>query len=340
MKNTFWFLLLALGFSLYACGGKPTCENAPNVDEIKVNVEIIRLDNELAQLKDKKDIADFLKKYPDFAEKYMQLSRLPSDTIAIDQLYSMISEPHLDTVFQDVAQKYKDLTALKNEFEQAFKYLKHYYPDFKIPKIYTTITGLGSFYGTDLMVTEEMIVISLDFFMGSKARYRPPVELMPDYIWRRYSEASIVPTVMMGISNRYNKTNFEDKTAIAEMIYYGKAYHFTKSMMPCLPDSVLFGYTTQELNNIEDEKNRQYIWAHLIDKQVLFNTNQKTIQLYMGERPYIAEINKECPGRIGHWLGFRIIRKYLDRQPEVTLQALMTNTEARQIFNQSGYNAD
>ncbi len=339
MKKISWLLVWSVVL-LYACGGKPTCETAPNVDDIKVNVKIIRLDSELAKLKDKKAIANFLKKYPDFAEQYMQQNRMPSDTIAIDQIYAMIREPHLDTVFQDVAEKYKDLTALKNEFEQVFRYLKHYYPDFKIPKIYTTITGLGSFYGTDLMVTKEMIVISLDFFMGNRARYRPPVELMPDYIWRRYSEASIVPTVVMGISNRYNKTNFEDKTAVAEMIYYGKAYHFTKAMMPCLPDSVLFGYTTQELNNIEDDKNRQYIWAHLIDKQVLFNTNQKIIQLYMGERPFVAEINKECPGRIGHWLGFRMVRKYLSRQPEVTLQALMENTEARQIFNQSGYNAN
>lgn len=332
------FLLFTL--LLGACGGSEGIHDAANLEGIEASVEIIRLEQDLRKLKSRAEIEDFLKKHPDFSEKYMRRSQLPHDSIAVDQLYQMLNEPALDTLFDDVAKKYGNIDDIQAEFEDAFRHIKYYYPEFKEPKIYTTITGLGSFYGTDLFVSDDMIIISLDFFMGNEARYRPPVEMIPDYIWQRFHKKSIVPTVVMYLSNKYNKTNFEDKTALAEMIYHGKAYHFTKTMMPTIADSILFGYTSTELANIEDEKNREYIWGHLIEKEVLFSTNQKVIASYLEEHPFVAEINKKCPGRIGRWLGYRIIQKYLSRNSEVTFQQLMANQDARNIFNLSGYNGD
>lgn len=332
------FLLFTL--LLGACGSSEGIHDAANLEGIEASVKIVRLEQDLRKLKSRAEIEDFLKKHPDFSEKYMRRSQLPHDSIAVDQLYQMLNEPALDTLFDDVAKKYGNIDDIQAEFEDAFRHIKYYYPEFKEPKIYTTITGLGSFYGTDLFVSDDMIVISLDFFMGSEARYRPPVEMIPDYIWHRFHKKSIVPTVVMYLSNKYNKTNFEDKTALAEMIYHGKAYHFTKTMMPTIADSILFGYTSTELANIEDEKNREYIWGHLIEKEVLFSTNQKVIASYLEEHPFVAEINKKCPGRIGRWLGYRIVQKYLSRNSEVTFQQLMANQDARNIFNLSGYNGD
>ncbi len=333
--NTVFFLVFLLFFA--ACAGSDTCYDPVYVSGINVKIDITRMEQSLEKLESKAEIDDFLKKNPDFSERYMRRGQLPHDSIAVDQIYQMLQEPHLDTVFQDVANKYGNLEDLRAEFELAFQHIKYYYPDFKAPKIYTTITGLGSFYGTDLFVSPEMVVISLDFFMGEEARYRPPVEVLPDYIWRRFHRGSIVPTVVMYLSNQYNKTDFQDKTALAEMIYYGKAYHFTKTMMPCLADSLLFGYTSEELNNVEDKQNREYIWSHFIDKEILFSTNQKLIASYLEEHPFVAEINKKCPGRIGRWLGYRILQKYLQNSNDASFKQVMANQDARSIFNQSGY---
>ena len=328
-------------FILCACESSPeTCTDPIDLSEIQVDVKIVRLEQEIFKLKNKAEIKAFLDKYPDFTEKFMLKSRLPHDSIPVDQIYTMLNEPHQDTIYEDVQKKFGDLTTIQQAFEDAFKHIKYYYPEFNPPKIYTVTTGLASFFGSDLYISPDLIVISLEFFIGKENKYRPPIDRIPDYIWNRYFPEAIVPNCVQVISNAYNKTDFKDKTAIAEMIYYGKALEFTQQMMPCLPDSVLFGYTSSNMNNLSDSKNREYIWNHFIEKQILFNTNQKTINEYLGESPYIVNLHKEVPGRIGRWLGWRIIQKYKKKNPEITFKDLMDNPNAREIFNKSGYKGD
>lgn len=321
------------------------CQN-PEIDlsGIEVETKITRLEPELFSLKDKDQVRSFLQKYPLFADRYMQLKRFPNDSIPVDQIYTMLQEPAMDTLYDDLIKKYPNLEELENEFNAAFKHIKYYYPDFEPPQIYTVISGLGSFFGgIDMLVSPDIIVISLDFFMGKDARYRPPTDGpggIPDYIWKRYNEFSIVPICVRAISDKYNKTDLLDKTLVADMIYYGKAYHFVETMMPCLEDSILLGYSNSDLVNLNDEKNRQFIWNYFIQKELLFSTKEADKRDYLGERPYIAEIHKKCPGRIGQWFGLRIVQKFRKRNAELGFQEVMAIQKASDIFNKSGYQGD
>ena len=127
-------------------------------------------------------------------------------------------------------------------FQTAFSNLKYYYPDFTPPKIQTIITGLES----DLFVSDSLILIGLDYYLGAQGKYKPN---MYDYMLRRYEKNFIVPSVMLlyGIDERYNKTDLNDRTVLSDMITYGKAYHFAKHMLPCVRDSIFIGYTRQEI---------------------------------------------------------------------------------------------
>ena len=57
----------------------------------------------------------------------------------------------------------------------------------------------------------------------------------------------------------------------------------------------------------------------------------------MDERPNIPEIGEKCPGRIGSWVGLDIIRAYMENNPEISLQELMANPDAKDILNKSKY---
>ena len=54
------------------------------------------------------------------------------------------------------------------------------------------------------------------------------------------------------------------------------------------------------------------------------------------ERPKTLEIGDKCPGRIGEWLGWEIVKKYAEGQ-NVPLHTLMENPDAQRIFMQSKY---
>ena len=56
----------------------------------------------------------------------------------------------------------------------------------------------------------------------------------------------------------------------------------------------------------------------------------------MDERPKTLEIGDKCPGRIGEWLGWEIVKKYME-EPSLDLTDLMEISDARQVFMQSNY---
>ncbi|MDP5120498.1 MAG: gliding motility protein, partial [Spirosomaceae bacterium] len=58
---------------------------------------------------------------------------------------------------------------------------------------------------------------------------------------------------------------------------------------------------------------------------------------YIGERPGVPEIGPACPGRIGQWLGWRIVQAYREENPNSSLADLMKITNAQEILKGSKY---
>jgi hypothetical protein len=236
----------------------------------------------------------------------------------------------MDTLRMEVQRVFGDESDLKEQFTKAFKNLKYYYPTAQIPKIETTISGLDN----DLFVSDSIIIVSLDYFLGEGAKYRPN---MYEYLLRQYGTENIVPSCMLifGIDNQYNHTNPEDKTVLADMIAYGKSYYFAKQMVPCTPDSVFIWYTAEEIAGARE--NQDLIWARFIEDQLLYATSHVMKQKYLGERPKTVEVGEKCPGRIAQWVGWEIVKSYMKAHPEVTLPDLMKTENADKLFKESRY---
>jgi len=224
-----------------------------------------------------------------------------------------------------------DGSELRQEFQQAFANLKYYYPDFQPPRIQTVLTGME----TDLFVSDSLVVIGLDHYLGPKAKYE--LRHLYDYMKRRYTKEFIVPSVMllMGIDTKYNHINLSDRTVLADMVSYGKAYYFAKQMTPCVPDSVLIGYTSEEING--SRANESLIWSRFVEDQILFSTSGPDKQKFINERPKTIEVGEKCPGRIGQWVGWQIVKQYSTTHPDQSLKEIMMVDDASQLFKQSGY---
>ena len=314
---------------LFACQSN-SCRPAPDISTTDAAFSFVRWDEALFQAQGTQDIKNLLQQYPDFAQQYLHLSDYPDDSVLAHQYYQLITNPSIDTLYQQTLAAFGDLSSLRDEFEQAFRLVKHYYPTFTPPTVYTTFTGLGT-TGDDLLVNDSMIVVSLEFFAGPSANYRPQTH---DYILTRYRPPFIVPSCMLLLSNKFNVTDLNDQSLLAEMIYYGKSYYFVQQVMPCLPDSTLFGYTSTQTTLVDE--NRKLIWSHFVDNELLFKNDQTTKTRYLGDRPSTVEINGKIPGQIGRWLGWQIVRAYAEKT-DTPLPQLMQDQRAQEIFRQARY---
>ncbi len=328
--NRYLTLLIVLIFFLGGCGSdEEGCIFQP--EAAKVTLDFTLLQDSFATVTSKNDLIKLLTRHPVVRDYIFRRADYPDDSVFVNELYGRFSNPHFDTLNMEVKRVFGDVSLLKAQFEEAFSNLKYYYPNVKTPKVQTIVTGL---IDNDLLVTDSLIIVSLDYFLGSGAKYRPKIY---DYLLRKYDPNDIVPSCMLiyGISDRFNKIQQSDQTVLADMITYGKAFYFAKHMLPCEPDSVLIWYTPEEISG--SRKNEDLIWARFIESQVLFSTSKKVKQDYLGERPVTIQVGEKCPGRIGQWVGWRIVNHFGESHPDIKLPELMALEDAQKIFKESRY---
>ncbi|MFM8347113.1 MAG: gliding motility lipoprotein GldB [Bacteroidota bacterium] len=304
------------------------CVGAPEPVE-RVNVAFEWIPGEPGAVNSKADLISLFKNREVLRDLFFNRGAYPNDSAFIRELHHRFTNPAFDTLTREVNRVFGDGSALKKQFEDAFSNLKFHYPDFKAPKVVATISGME----TDLYLSDSLVIIGLDFYLGRGAKYRPDTY---QYMMRRYQPESIVPSVILltAISDSFNKIREEDKTTLGDMVAYGKAYNFTRFVIPCIPDSTLFGYSPEEAAGAL--ANEGVIWKKLVGDQILFETSHLVKQRYIGERPNVVEISAKCPGRIGMWVGMRMVDQYM-KQTGKTLPETMAVADAQEIFKKSGY---
>ena len=333
MKQTI-FLLFATLIFLAACepDKEEKCAFQPETSSIDIRLDFISLEDSIPAIKTKQQLVDFFARHPTMRDVFFHHQDYPNDSIFINELFQRFTSPSFDTLLMETKKVFGDGSALKQEFTKAFTNLRYYYPTtFKVPRIETVITGLE----TDMFVSDRLIIIGLDHFLGKSAKYKLN---MYEYMARRYTKQFVVPSAMLlyGIDSRINRINPEDKTVLADMIAYGKAYYFAKQMLPCVPDSVLIGYTAKEMSGAY--VNQEQIWEHLVEKEVFFNTSKLVKQKYLEERPTTVEIGDQCPGRIGVWIGWQIVNKFAEQDARGnTLPKLMGINNPELILRDSKF---
>lgn len=312
---------------LLSCG--KTGGNQPDISTIKIDVKVKRLEQELFSMTGKNEIKKFLQDYPGLSQHFFQIDQYPHDSILVNSLHKLVTDPHIDTLYNETQEVFGNFAKIEAQFAQAFRYIKYYYHDFEEPEIQTIITG----FGRDLFVSDSLIIVGLDFYLGENATYRP-LEI-PNYILQRYSQEYIVPSCILLMSQKYNSLNPKDNTMLADMIYYGKSFYFADKVLPDVADTIIIGYTAKEFQDVNDNQN--IVWAHFIENELLYEKSHFIKKKYVEERPKTLEIGNQAPGRIGVWLGWEIIKRFMEENPQITLPQLMEIDDAQRIFTQSKY---
>lgn len=324
--RSYLYLLFSFLF-LFSCQ-KKGCEIADEVQKIPVNLEVERLEQQFFTVTSEQEMQAFLQQHPQFASRFLQQEQYPSTEVLLQSLLKLATDTSIQKLVRETKTTFGDFSEEEKSLENAFKHVKFYYPDFYVPKVQTYISGLSR----DLYVSDSLVVLGLDFFIGEKASYRPQA---PQYILNRYEKELMVPATLLLVSNKFNKTDLVNNVMLEEMVDYGKSYYFVERMMPCTPDSLIIGYSNQEFADVQANEGK--IWAHFVEKGLIYEQSQFIIRKYIGERPNVPEISARAPGRIGTWVGWQIVRKYMETNPEVTLQELMAEKNARKILEGSKY---
>lgn len=327
MKKSLVQLIGCLSFLTLSGSCTEHCEDVIDTSGIDMEVDLVRLETQYKGVKSPEDAQDFLARNEKFTNYNLDAGK--PEELLLQEVQRLGIVP-IDTLLLDVSKQYGDFQREKEELTGLFKNIKTFYPDFTAPEINTMVSGFGGYILDD---GGDVLLIGLDYFLDSTATYLPPKNEIPNYIKRHLTKEKIVVKTAFALSNRF----FEMETGaelINHMIKYGKQYYFAHRMLPCKEEFEILDYTPEEWEIIK--KHEYSTYAYFTKNELFYNTKQEKYRLFLGESPKCTAVGDDCPGRIGRWLGYEIIKSYVENN-DVSLQELMAEQNLIKIFTQSGY---
>jgi len=328
-KSASPFILIFL-FLISACTHKK--DKRLHIDVSRVNlpaVKIHRYDIDLFRVSPN-DLFDGLESIKN--EYMLFLGTNLSDPKKLDEMRSYLSNERTLDFHRACEAKYKDLSNLEMDLTIAFKHFKYYYQDIKVPDVYTYISG-GD-YENPIQITDSAMIIALDTYLGQD--FKPYLaDGVPLYKTLRMTQEHILPDCMKAIVDRVYPGNPQMGNLLGQMIEAGKKQYFVDAMLPDLPGALKIGYTPAQFDWIT--KNESHIWAAIIENRMLYTTDNHLIRAFMTDGPYTPEFSKDSPPRLGEWIGWQIVKAYMNQNPEVSLAQLMQDNDPQKILTLSAY---
>jgi hypothetical protein len=321
----FWLMLVLL-----SCGHDS--QRAVRVDPADlpdVQVHIKRYGKALFEI-DTTRFAEGLKKIqPEFS--YFLDADL-SDTANIHQIYSFVADTQVRRLYRETMKIYPDLNNLEHELSDALARYKYFFPEKRIPEVYTYVSDM--YYERPVWLKDSVLVIALDVYLGSDY-YLYPYLGLPRYKIRCMAPPYITPDVMKALYFTDVWTSPKMKTLLDRMIAGGKMLYYLDAVLPDVPDTVKLCYSKKKLDwAVDNEKN---IWAFLVHDELLYSTDFDTQSNLINDGPFTKGFSKESPSRLGIFIGWQIVKDFMANHSEVSLRQLMQTDDSQYILQQSRY---
>lgn len=316
MKKYIYIPLIALLF--LGCEKKSKVEKA--VEAIPVSMKVHRFEQAFFDAKPT-DLPAVKAEYPFFFPEGTP------DAVWIDKM----QHPQWRELYQEVEKKYQNFGSEQSEIEDLFKHIKYYFPTIKTPEVYTVIAEMDQ--NNKAIYANDKLIIALELYLGKEHKF---YDEFPAYLKQNFEQRQILPDVVSSFSMGILPEP-TDKNLISLMVYSGKELYLKDMLLPDYTDAERIGYTVEQDKWCKE--NESYVWEYFVSKNLLYNSDSKLPNRFINLAPFskfYLEIDNESPGRVGQWVGWQIVRSYMENNPKTTLQQLV-KMDAKEIFEKSKY---
>ncbi len=315
MKNLLLLLVVALAFM--SCKKDPTI--ASDITNIDVDFNVERFEESFSRA-NPEDLTNLKGAFP-----FLFPERIP-DSVWIETMTDTLQQE----LRREVYTLYADFKKVNKDIELLFQHLKYYDKFFKEPRVITLTNNVQ--YRDKVMVTDSLVLIALDNYLGPEHRFYANI---PAYICQNFTSENISVDLANAYAEKYAYQS-KKRTLLDEMVYFGKLLYFKDKVIPFKSDAQKIGYTQNQLNWAEE--NESQVWSYFVERELLFSTDSKLPSRFISVAPFskfYLEIDNQSPGRIGRYIGWQIVRKYMEDNEVPLMDMMQKSTE--EIFNNTKY---
>jgi len=255
-----------------------------------------------------------------------------NDSLNLYRLQEFVNDPFLIDLARDCSLIFPDLDFLEKELWSTFKHYKYYYPEAKVPAVFTFISGIDHEYRVQYF--ENELVIALDNYLGTDYPEYQKLNL-PAFKLRKFDRHFIIRDCLQELAKVKTDPQKVGRTFLDQIINEGKQLYFVDALSPQMPDSIKIYYSDYQVNWATE--NEAQVWAFFIENELLYEKDMQKLHKLLLDGPFTSFFGNDSPPRLGWWIGWQIVKSYMNKNRDVNISQLMNEYDARKILNQSGY---
>ncbi len=321
-------ILLFLISSLFCLG----CTDRKAYGGDSIPVKICRFDTDIYQyIRNESDEKSLEKDSPFlniYGENIIGIGKVDS-TGFYERLKSFFSEPTLMGMYKDEQHFFLNTEEYEKELSIGFRILLNKFPEIKLPQIGMHVSGLNQ----NIIVTDSFLSLSADKYLGSD--YPLYQQFFYDYQLKLMSPERVVPDYLLGfLMSRFIFKGNED-VLLDRMLYEGKLRYILSLLLPERQIWESVAYSEEEWNWCV--KNEDKIWKTILQQKQLYTQDYLITSQYINEAPHTTPLTASSPGRVGIWVGYRIISSYMENNMEISVSELLKKNNYLEILKESKY---
>lgn len=309
--------VLVMILSISSCG--ETDKTEEEIAKVPVDLRISRFDQAFANASED-DIPKLKSEYPYlFPEQF-------ADSVWIQKLNDTLQIE----LSEEVAKEFGDFEQESADLESLFKHIKYYFPEFETPHVVTLTSDVR--YDSRIILVDSLLLIGLDNYLGEDHHF---YEGMQRYIATSLDKRFLTSDVASAFAKKVISYP-RNRTLLSRMVHYGKELYLKDKLIPSATDAQRIGYSEEEMEWAR--VNEEQMWKYFVERELLYSTDAGLDRRFLDPAPFSKfglELDNESPGRLGRYLGWQIVRAFMERTDMGLKQMLII--PADEILKQSNY---
>lgn len=326
-----FYLIIFLSFVISSCSGDKLDVDVSNVE---VDLKFERFEKEMFEGSTPEEMAkinqNLIEKGGELYEFYVY-EMLRAGSVYDDSIGTLLSffvnDSMMQMMMEDLETEFSDFNVVEEQLTDVFKRLKYHLPNSPQPKKIITYNGAFTF---GVVSTDSVIGIGLDMYLGAQNRLVREIrfpQYMKDKMNRDYLTLDVAQSWLM--TNVLGEDQGE--TFLSSMIYYGKLRYILKALLPKSEDHIIMRYNPEEYDFAVASEFE--IWEYLIEMNWIYSIDMKVKLRFFEEAPSTVGIDGS-PGRIGQFMGWQMVKQYMEANEDVTIEQLLLETNEAKILKE------
>ena len=336
-RNVFLALLFIM-----ACGcndDKPLSkiEIAPHAAELSAKARSFDVDLFSCDFNEPARCADTLRSnygnfFCGFVEDDLRLAACGSDSVG-SLLAMFTSDPQIKETHRAVMELFPNekRQVLTQEFNGVVQRWNHFFPAKPVPEIIYYCSA----WNRSIATTDSIIGIALDCYLGRghDITQKLSPDFFPAYKKENMDERYLIADAVKGFAAWNARNIYQPKDLLSELVFYGKIMYLAEALAPELPDSILMSWSPEQMEwAIAGEEN---VWKTLANEKTMYHSKPFEINKWFADGPFTsaAGIPQQSAPQLGVWMGWNIIRSYMKKHPETSIDAMLIESDNQRLLS-------